>query len=124
MRLALPADAWVDIEAARDAVHRAESALALGEWGRAWGRPRSACSWRGVASCRVRKLDWAIPVRRELEEMYVRALETYATAALYLGGTELSDIRAVSANLVAAAPFRESGHRTLMRGPGRPGQHR
>ena len=37
LRLALPASAWVDIDAARDAIHRAESAVALGAWGRAWG---------------------------------------------------------------------------------------
>ena len=36
-RLVLPTAAWVDLEAARDAVHRAESAVALEDWPRAWG---------------------------------------------------------------------------------------
>jgi hypothetical protein len=39
-RLLLPPDAWVDLEAARDAAHRAESAAALGAWPRAWRPPR------------------------------------------------------------------------------------
>src|SRR3954451_4709782 len=34
VRLTLPMTAWVDLEAARDAVHRAESALAQREWAR------------------------------------------------------------------------------------------
>ena len=30
-------NAWVDIESAGEAVHRAESAVAVGDWARAWG---------------------------------------------------------------------------------------
>ena len=37
LRLSLPQDAFVDLEDARAAIHRAESALALGDWHRAWG---------------------------------------------------------------------------------------
>ncbi|HEY1597429.1 MAG TPA: winged helix-turn-helix domain-containing protein, partial [Thermoleophilaceae bacterium] len=36
-RLVLPAGAIVDIEHARRAIHRAESAIALGHWAAAWG---------------------------------------------------------------------------------------
>ena len=36
LRLCLP-DAWVDLEAAIEAIHRAESAVAQDEWTRAWG---------------------------------------------------------------------------------------
>jgi DNA-binding SARP family transcriptional activator len=36
LRLCLP-DAWVDFEAASDAVHRAESAVAQQDWARGWG---------------------------------------------------------------------------------------
>jgi hypothetical protein len=42
LRLVLPADARVDLEAARDAIHRAESAVALGQWERAWGASQVA----------------------------------------------------------------------------------
>ena len=40
MRVTLPAPAWVDLEAASEALHRAESAVALGDWARAWGPAR------------------------------------------------------------------------------------
>ena len=36
LRLVLPTDAWIDLEAAGVAVHRAESAVALGDWAQAW----------------------------------------------------------------------------------------
>ena len=55
-----------------------------------------------------------IPVRRELEDIYLRSLETYTAAALHLGGTELATAERASRELVGAAPFRESGHRLLM----------
>jgi DNA-binding SARP family transcriptional activator len=41
-------DAWVDLEAAVDAIHRAESAVALQDWPRAWGPAlTSTGSFRG-----------------------------------------------------------------------------
>ena len=36
LRLCLP-DAWVDLEAAAEAIHRAESSVAQQDWTRAWG---------------------------------------------------------------------------------------
>jgi SARP family transcriptional regulator, regulator of embCAB operon len=42
LRLALPADARIDLEAAGVAVHRAESAVALGSWAQAWAPSRTA----------------------------------------------------------------------------------
>ena len=36
LRLCLP-DAWVDLEAAAEAIHRAESSVAQQDWARAWG---------------------------------------------------------------------------------------
>lgn len=115
VRLRLPEDTWVDLEAARDGLHRAESAQAQRQWGRAWSAAQTSLfvARRGFFDDEV--LDWVVPVRRELEEMYVRALETYASAALHLGGAELATAERSARELVAAAPFRESGHRILMR---------
>ena len=45
LRLSFP-DAWVDLEAAAEAIHRAESSVAQQDWVRAWGPDRgerSAC---------------------------------------------------------------------------------
>lgn len=115
VRLTLPADAWVDLEAARDSVHRAESALALGEWGRAWGAAQVCLFVARRGFLTDEDIDWAVPVRRELDGLYARSLETYAEAALHLGGTELATAERAAHELVAVAPFRESGHRLLMR---------
>src|SRR4249919_1335522 len=41
LELVLPADAFVDVEAALEALHRAESHVANGEWAEAWARPAS-----------------------------------------------------------------------------------
>ncbi|CAN5499637.1 hypothetical protein BH20ACT15_BH20ACT15_12840 [soil metagenome] len=39
-RLALPADAWIDLEVAAGALHRAESAIAQEDWRSAWAPAR------------------------------------------------------------------------------------
>lgn len=114
VRLTLPPNSWIDLEAARDGVHRAESALALHEWGRAWGAAQISLFVARRGFLPDEDLDWAITTRRELDEIYLRALETYATAALHLGDTELAAAERAARALVTAAPFRESGHRTLM----------
>jgi DNA-binding SARP family transcriptional activator len=114
IRLTLPADSWIDLEAARDGVHRAESALALHEWGRAWGAAQVSLFVARRGFLPDEELDWATATRRELDEIYLRALETYATAALHLGTTELPTAERAARELITAAPFRESGHRTLM----------
>ena len=44
IRLCLP-EAWVDLEAAAEAIHRAESSVAQQGWARAWGRRSPRCSW-------------------------------------------------------------------------------
>lgn len=59
-------------------------------------------------------LPWIAEVRRELEGLHLRALEAYAGASLQLGGTELATAERSAADLVARAPFRESGYRLLM----------
>ena len=114
IRLTLPTDSWIDLDAARDGVHRAESALALHEWGRAWGAAQISLFVARRGFLPDEELDWATATRRELDEIYLRALETYATAALHLGNTELPTAERAARELVTAAPFRESGHRTLM----------
>ncbi|MCW2856801.1 MAG: putative DNA-binding protein [Marmoricola sp.] len=114
VRIDLPPDAWIDLEAARDAAHRSESALAQADWSRAWAAAQTSLfiSRRGFFA--EEDLPWVMPVRRELEDIYLRSLETYTAAALNLGGTELATAERASRELVTAAPFRESGHRLLM----------
>jgi DNA-binding SARP family transcriptional activator len=115
LRLSLPQDAFVDLEDARAAIHRAESALALGDWHRAWGASLGPMltARRGFLS--DEDAEWMRDVRQELEALRLRALECYAQACLGIGGTELAGAERSGRELTKLAPFRESGHRQLMR---------
>ena len=57
---------------------------------------------------------WIAEVRRELDEMRVRALECVGEIGLGMGGGELDAAERSGRRLTELAPFRESGHRLLM----------
>ncbi len=115
LRLELPPGAWVDLEAAREAMHRAQSATAQEQWARAWGAAQTALftARRGFLPQEV--APWADGVRQELAVLREGALEVYADAALHIGRTELATAVRASRELCALAPFRESGYRLLMK---------
>jgi SARP family transcriptional regulator, regulator of embCAB operon len=115
LRLVLPADARVDLEAARDAIHRAESAVALGQWERAWGASQVALFTARRGFLPGEEAPWIDDWRRTLDELYLRALEAYAVASLEIRGTELAAAERAGRELIRLVPFRESGHRYLMR---------
>jgi DNA-binding SARP family transcriptional activator len=114
MRLELPEDAWVDVEAVADALHRAEAAVARRDWTAAWGPARV------VQHIAVRELLpgedalWLAEQRRRLRDAYERALEVAAEACLQIGGGELDTAERAARTLVAVAPYREPGYRWLM----------
>lgn len=112
--LALPAAARVDVEDALAGVHAAESAVALGEWRRAWG---PACCALLVAARRLlpeHEAPWIDDWRRRLDDVLDHALEAYAAACLGIGGTELAGAERAARRLVEHSPLRESGYRLLM----------
>ena len=114
VRLALAPDAWVDVEAAGSGVHRAESAVALGRWTDAWAPARTALYVANRGLLPGYDAPWIEERRRWLEDVRLRALECVGTVGLRMGGTELAAAERAGRALVAAAPFRESGHRLLM----------
>lgn len=114
VRLALPADAWLDLEAAGVGVHRAESAVALGRWVEAWAPARTALYVAERGLLPGYGAPWIEERRRWLDDVRLRALECVGTIGLHMGGTELAAAERAGRALVAAAPFRESGHRLLM----------
>ena len=116
LRLCLPAGARLDVEAAREAVHRAESAVARADWPRAWGAAQVTLFTARRGFLPGEELPWVVDVQRELESLHLRALEAYGTASLGLGGTELAAAERVGRELIALAPYRESGHRLLIEG--------
>lgn len=114
LRLCLP-DAWVDLEAAAEAIHRAESCVAQQEWAGAWGPALTALFAAERGFLPGEDAPWIETIRRYLAELRLRALECYALAALGLGGTELAAAVRAGRQLTQLAPLRESGYRHLMR---------
>lgn len=113
LRLCLPG-AWVDLEAAAEAIHRAESAVAQQDWARAWGPALTALIVAEREFLPGEDAAWIDEVRHQLFELRLRALECYAAAALGIGGTELAAAVRAGRQLTRIAPLRESGYRYLM----------
>jgi SARP family transcriptional regulator, regulator of embCAB operon len=113
VRLCLP-DVWVDLEAAAEAIHRAESSVAQQEWARAWGPALTALFVAERDFLPGEDAPWIDEIRHQLTELRLRALECYAAAGLSLGGTELAAAVRAGQQLTRLAPLRESGYRYLM----------
>jgi SARP family transcriptional regulator, regulator of embCAB operon len=112
--LTLPKGAWVDTEAAVDAVHRAESALRADDWGGVYAGGRIAVyiAERGfMAGFQGR---WVEERRRELEDVRVRGHECCARTALHSGRSELPLGERHARALIELAPYRETGYLLLM----------
>jgi pentatricopeptide repeat protein len=115
LRVRLEAGDKVDVEVAVEAVHRAESQIALDEWKLAWGPALVALFIAEREFLPGEDAPWINERRDHLADIQVRALETYALAALGTGGTELPAAVRAGRRLVRLIPLRESGYRVLMR---------
>ena len=114
MRLALPDDAWIDVEAATSTLHRAESAAAREDWPSVWVAARIAQHIAVRPFVAGAEAPWIDERRRDLEGTYLHALELAAHASLRIGGGELNTAERTARTLVRRDPFRESGYRLLM----------
>src|SRR5919198_2213715 len=114
IELMLPGDAFVDVEAAREALHRAESHLAAGEWAEAWGPAGVAYHVARRPLLQGEDRPWLERWRRRLEDVQLRGLECFAEARLGLGGPTLSQAEDFARQLIELAPYREAGHRILI----------
>jgi DNA-binding SARP family transcriptional activator len=112
-RLCLP-DAWVDLEAAAEAIHRAESSVAQQDWARAWGPAVTALVVAERGFFPGEEALWIGEIRHQLTLLRLRALECYAAAGLGIGGTEIAGAVRAGRQLIGLAPLRESGYRYLM----------
>jgi SARP family transcriptional regulator, regulator of embCAB operon len=115
LRLRLGDDARVDVEVAREAVHRAESQVALGEWKRGWGPSLVALFIAEREFLPGEDAPWVEDQRLRLADIRLLALEAYAAAALGTGGTELPAAVRAGRQLVRLVPLRETGYQVLMR---------
>jgi SARP family transcriptional regulator, regulator of embCAB operon len=114
IELVLPPDAFVDVEAAREALHRAESHVAMGEWAASWGPAGVAYHIASRPLLQGEDRPWLEEWRRRLEDLEVRGLECFAEARLGLGGPTLPQAEDCARRLIELAPYRESGHRILI----------
>jgi SARP family transcriptional regulator, regulator of embCAB operon len=114
IELVLPHDAFVDVEAAREALHRAESHVAAGEWAESWGPAGVAYHVARRPLLQGEDHPWLEEWRRRLEEVHLRGLECFAEARLRLGGATLPQAEDCARRLIELAPYRETGHRILM----------
>lgn len=113
-RLELPANTLLDVEAAREGVHRAESAVALGDWTRGWAPARVALHTATREFLPGHDAPWIDETRRELEDVRARALECVARIGLGMGGAEVAAATRAGRSLIALNPFSESGYRYLI----------
>jgi DNA-binding SARP family transcriptional activator len=111
--LTLPPGAWLDIAAAADAIHRAETDLAHGDAGAACGWALSA---RAISSRPLLPgLDgpWLERERGRLADILLRALTCLAEIWIQKGDAALAARDAEEA--IRLDPFREPSHRLLIR---------
>ena len=112
-QLLLPPGAWLDVEHASRAVEEAEAALGAGD-------PAAAYGWAGAATAIARRPflpgeegDWIAARRAGLRALLLRGLDCFVPVFLWSGET-LQAVRAAE-EAIALEPFRETGHRHLMR---------
>jgi DNA-binding SARP family transcriptional activator len=112
--LLLPPATFVDVEAALEGAHRAESSIAEGRWAHAWGPAGIAYHVATRPFLIGLEAAWIDEWRRRLEEVRLRGLECFAAASLGLGGPALAQAEERARMLTELAPYRETGHRLLM----------
>jgi SARP family transcriptional regulator, regulator of embCAB operon len=120
IRLALPGDAFIDLDAAREAIHRAEAAIRREEWTTAWPAARVGLhTSRGFLI--GLEAAWITRERQRVHLLRIRALEATAEVGLGMGGYELTSTDRSARTLIDLEPFRESGYRYLMEALARTG---
>ena len=111
--LSLPADAFVDYERARLAIHQADAAFRQGDAGLTLAESRVAMEIAGRGFLPGEEAPWIEGTRRVLAEIRGRAHERTVEAELARGHADLAEQEA--RDLIAREPLRESAYRLLMR---------
>jgi SARP family transcriptional regulator, regulator of embCAB operon len=114
LRLNLPPDTRIDVEDCLGAIHEAQSAVALGDWKRAWGPALRAQFIARRPLLPEHDTPWLDHWRRRLDDIHDQALEAYATSCLGIGGTELPAAERAARRLLERSPLRETGYALMM----------
>ena len=110
--LRLPADTWIDVEAAASAVHNAESALRGRTPGNGWSAAGVAYQISHRPFLPSEAGEWVEQQRSQLTALLVRATECLATLSLLKGEAQLA---VTLEELIGYEPFRETAYQLLMR---------
>jgi SARP family transcriptional regulator, regulator of embCAB operon len=114
IELLLPQTSFVDVEAALEGVHRAETCIADGRWAQAWGPAGIAYHVATRPFLSGLEAPWIDQWRRRLEDVRLRGLECFVAAGLGLEGPALAQAEERARMLTELAPYRETGHRMLL----------
>ncbi len=109
----LPADTWVDVEAAAQAIDEAEGALRAGALQRAWGPANVAVTIARRPFLSGGEGVWVEFQRTKLEQLLVRGLD--CLSEISLRNHEGSLAVQYASEVVGLEPFRETGYQRLMR---------
>jgi DNA-binding SARP family transcriptional activator len=112
-QLHLPTDVWIDLEAAPEAIHRAEAALRAGDLSGAWGWAAVTYHIGGRPFLAGEEGPWATRTRAELSELYLRSLECLSEMYVAVGDVSLAGRHAEHA--LRLDPLRETSYQRLMR---------
>ena len=111
-QIRLPGEVWIDLEAATSALDRAESALRIGDPGRALGPATVAAAIARRPFLPDQDGFWQDTQRRKLERQLLRALDCIHQMQLSRGEPELAVETALEA--VILDPYRERTYQCLM----------
>ncbi|MGE0026181.1 MAG: BTAD domain-containing putative transcriptional regulator [Thermoleophilia bacterium] len=115
IHLRLEPDAWIDVEAADEALHRAEGAVASQDWGEAWGAARVAAMVSERGFLVGHDHPWVDEQRREFDRMLERARRCIVACGLALGDRELVAAERAARWLAECRPLDESAVGLQMR---------
>jgi len=112
-QLSLPRTAWIDYEAAGHALHEAETALRARRWKKVFA-PANVAYLIGRRPFFIgEEGEWLDERREKLRTLFVRGAE--CLAAFYLAEKEPTLAVEAAKEVVQREPFRETGHRLLIR---------
>jgi DNA-binding SARP family transcriptional activator/ABC-type branched-subunit amino acid transport system substrate-binding protein len=111
-KLSLPVGSWIDVDAALEALERAESRLAGGDVAEAKAEAATAAVLARRIFLPGEDAPWVEEKRRELHAVLVRAVECARDASFAAG--DFAEAVRHGEEVIRLEPFRESGYRQLM----------
>jgi len=111
-KLTLPEGAWIDVEAAAEALERAEAELAVGDLREATLQATTSAALTRRVFLPGEDGPWVEEKRRDLRDLLVRSLECLRDTS-FASGDSKEAVRHAE-EVTQLEPFRESGYRRLM----------